>query len=304
VIAFGGATTGASALTLSGTTTRSNALAPQLAVHTKGDITSWASQNYTGSVVGPNRTDAVEVLANPNPSTAANPDGCTLQGAGAGKYHIYRIHPGVYYGGISIMSRARVYMAPGTYWLAGGGLTINGANAQLISVDGPSSTTPTTAASDGVFIYDTEDDLYHDQCVAGTAPAGACIGAISVNGTSSNNCPASPEPSLANPYIPNPPSTPCQWVHLNPANSPVNNLLVFVDRNLTANIRFNGDAGKLELNGTIYNPKGDVQINGGADDTVSAQIISYTFHITGNGGFTVTYNADEIVQLSGVGLVH
>ena len=78
---------------------------------------------------------------------------------------------------------------------------------------------------------------------------------------------------------------------------------MFVDRTLTADIITNGNAGMLELSGTIYNPKGDVQINGGAEDTVSAQIISYTIHITGNGGFAVTYDSGGVVKLDGVGLV-
>jgi hypothetical protein len=307
VIAFAGAASGANLTTLAGATALSTALTPPLGVHYQRDITTWPQQTYGGGpVTGPNRTDAVEIKANPNPSTAVNPAGCRLNGAGAGKYNVYRIHPGVYYGGISLGSRARVYMAPGTYWLAGGGLSINGSNAQLISVDGPSSTALATPGQ-GVFLYDTEDPYYHDQCAAvpPTAPGNACIGAISVNGNSTNaTCPDPPQPSLAAPYTPNPPTQPCQWIYLRAAASPIENLLIFVDRNLTANVFFNGDAnGKLELHGTIYDPNGDVSIKGGADDAVAAQIISYTFHITGNGGFSVTYNSDEVVQLSGVGLV-
>ena len=304
VIAFGGATSGANLTTLAGTTPLSTSLTPPLALHYAADTISWSAQDYGGGpVTGPNRTDAVEIRANPNPSTAANPAGCTLSGAGGGRYNIFRIHPGVYYGGIQLSGqRARVYMAPGTYWLAGGGLSITGGNNQLISVDGTSSTTP----GRGVFIYVTEDEYYEDECAAvpPTAPAGACIGGISARGNSSNDCPNPPQPSLGPQYTPNPPTQPCAWVHLEPTDSPIENLLVFVDRSLTANIEFNGDSGKtLELSGTIYNPNGDVKINGGADDTVAAQIISYTFHVTGNGGFTVTYDSDGVVQLSGVGLV-
>jgi len=68
-------------------------------------------------------------------------------------------------------------------------------------------------------------------------------------------------------------------------------------------VTFNGDAGKLELSGTIYDPWGEVKVNGGAGDTVSAQIIAYTIKIRGNGGFTVNYEADGVVQLAGAGLV-
>jgi hypothetical protein len=304
VVAFAGANSGANATTLSGTTNR-NGTVSSLGLATGENRTTWTSQAYTGSVVGPNRTDAVEILPNPNPSTAANPAGCTFSGGGgggpggAGTYHIFRIHPGTYFGGLKFNGTVRVYMAPGTYWLAGGGFSIGGKGAQIISVDGSSSTTP----GRGVFIYDTEDAVYHDQCVAGTAPAGACIGDIKANGGSDDLCTYPPDPSLGAPYTPNPPALKCAWLHLEPTDSPIKNLLIFVDRSLTANITFNGSTGKIDLSGTIYDPNGDVSINGSADDAVSAQIIANTFSITGNGGFTVTYDANGIVHLSGVGLV-
>jgi hypothetical protein len=305
VVAFAGATSFASLTTLTGTTAYSTSTIPPIAVHTQNDTSSWSSQDYGGGpAVGPYRTDAIEIKANPNPSTAVNPAGCRLSGAGAGKFNVFRIHPGTYYGGISLGARARVYMAPGTYWLAGGGLKISARDAQLISVTSNTSTTP----GRGVFIYDTEDEYYTAQCAdpafvppAGTSP---CIGDISVNGTSSNDCPTPEQPSLGAPWTPNPPTQPCQWIHLEPTDDPIENLLIFVDRDLTANIFFNGDSGKLELEGTFYNPNGDVKVNGGADDTVSAQIIAYTIHITGNGGFEVNYDSDGVVKLDGVGLVH
>jgi hypothetical protein len=266
-------------------------------------VTSWTQRDYGGSVIGPNRTDAVEILANPNPSTLANPAGCTLSGAGGGRYNVFRLHPGLYPGGIKLAGRrARVYLSPGTYWLAGGGLSISGNDNQLVS-DSVASGTPTATGGRGVFIYDTEDTLYHDQCVAGTAPAGACIGPINANGGSSNECTDPPQPVPPS-YTPSPPTQPCQWVHLEPTDSPIKNLLIFVDRDFTGvDITFNGDAGKLELAGTIYDPWGEVKVNGGAGDTMSAQIIAYTIKITGTGGFEVTYDAGGVVQLSGAGLV-
>ena len=293
VLAFGGATSGANAGTLSGTTARNGPITA-LALNTGQNVTTWTQRNYVGAVVGPNRTDAVEILANPNPSTAANPVGCALNGAGAQKYNVFRIHPGTYFGGLAFKSKARVYLAPGTYWLAGGGFTVNAKDAQVISVDGPSSTTP----GRGVLIYDTEDSGY-----CGVASGNPCIGDIKVNGTSTNACPSPPQPSLGAPFTPNPPTQPCQWIHLEPTDSPIKNLLVYVDRTLTANVFFNGSAGKIDLNGTMYDPNGDVSINGSADDSVAAQIIANTFKITGNGGFTVTYDSDGFVQLKGVGLV-
>lgn len=295
VVAFAGAADEANGVTdtLSSTTWRSGGVA-SLALHTGEKVTSWAQRDYGGSVVGPNRTDAVEILASPNPSTAANPVGCTLSGAGAGKYNVFRLHPGTYFGGIQLSGRrARVYLAPGTYRLAGGGLSVTGKDNQLVSVDGATSTTP----GRGVFIYDTEDTGY-----CGVAPGNPCIGDISVNGGSTGPCTDPPQP---NPYDSSSvPTQPCQWIHLEPTDSPVENVLIWVDRDFSGiNVFFNGDAGRLELVGAIYDRWGEVKVNGGADDTVSSQVIAYTFKITGNGGFEVTYSDDGVVHLSGAGLV-
>jgi hypothetical protein len=307
VVAFAGASDGANDLTdtLSGTNWLSGGVS-SLALHTDDNVTSWTQRDYGGSVVGPNRTHAIEVLANPAPSTAANPVGCTLAGAGGGRYNVFRLHPGVYYGGIHLAGgRARVYLAPGTYWLAGGGLTVTGNHNQLIS-DSVASGTPTATGGRGVFIYDTEDTYYHDQCAIDPNFNNGCIGDIHVAGSATDECTDPPQPVPPS-WTPNPPTQACQWVHLEPASSPVvpiTNLLIFVDRAFSGvNVFFNGDAGKLELAGTIYDPWGEVKVNGGAGDTMSAQIIAYTIKITGNGDFEVTYDADGVVQLAGAGLV-
>lgn len=302
VVAFAGSKgTDANTVDLSGTTTRSGSVGA-LALHTGQGVSTWSSQNYSSTVnAAGNWTAAVEVKAAlPSTATATNPIGCTFTGGSGGSYNVYRIHPGVYYGGIKLNGAVRVYMAPGTYWLAGGGLSMGGTGAQLISDSGGSgfvwpSNVP--APGRGVLIYNTEDAGY-----CGVLP-GACIGAINANGGSDNSCTNQTTKWRTPAYPTTDPTLKCAWVHLEPNDSPYKNLLIFVDRNLTADIFFNGDTGIIELFGTVYNPKGDVKINGSAGDTVAVQVIAYTFHITGNGGFTVTYDAGGLFQLKGVGLV-
>lgn len=59
-----------------------------------------------------------------------------------GSNRVETIYPGIYYGGIKVNGNARVTLQPGTYILAGGGLTVEG-NADL--------------TGDNVFIYNTQD---------------------------------------------------------------------------------------------------------------------------------------------------
>lgn len=283
-----------------------NSSVSALALHAAEGVSTWPSGPYDSPSTAPgNYTAAVEILAaKPSTATADNPIGCALKGGNTGDgYNVYRIHPGVYYGGISLQNNVRVYMEPGTYWLAGGGLSINGSGAQLISDSGGTgfvwpSNFPVPGR--GVLIYNTEDPGY-----CGVL-AGACIGAIFANGNSDSSC-TDATTKWRTPDYPStdPTGLPCAWVHLESGGpgSVYPGLLIFVDRNLTADITFNGNTGILELFGTIYDPKGDVQINGGAGDTVAAQVIAYTFKITGNGGFTVTYDSGYLIQLKGAGLV-
>ena len=58
------------------------------------------------------------------PSTAASPTGCDIS---FNRDKIVRIYPGVYYGGLRIRQTSQpltVYMAPGIYYMSGGGFTV------------------------------------------------------------------------------------------------------------------------------------------------------------------------------------
>jgi hypothetical protein len=155
----------------------------------------------------------------------------------------------------------------------------------------------------GILIYNTEDSTYHTECAANAAfPAGtiaafpnvtgavACYASIFFNGSGAT-------------------------INVKPIQTGIyQNLLIFVDRDLsyrTANpssttndIIMNGSATSLIISGTIYDAAGTVQINGDGAMAISTQIIAYDFQVTGHDGrLTITYDADSLLHLSGVGLV-
>jgi hypothetical protein len=175
---------------------------------------------------------------------------------------------------------------------------LGGNGAIVYSVD-PGGTVP----GGGILIYNTEDATYHAECATNAAfPAGtiasfpsvtgavACYAGISFNGSSAT-------------------------INVKPIQTTIyKNLLIFVDRNLsyrTANpssgtndIIMNGSSTSLIISGTIYDAAGLVQINGSGAMAISTQIIAYDFQVNGSAGkLTVTYDADSLFHLSGVGLV-
>jgi hypothetical protein len=241
-------------------------------------------------------------------STAASPVGCTFNSSET-KYAIYLIHPGVYHGGLAFQNKVRVYMAPGVYWIAGGGFKISGVGAQVVSLDRTNTgINPYPTIGKGVLIYNSEEAAFHANCVAdpnyGSALVPAikpCIGAFSANGGSDAGCPSPPPPA------PNPAAIKCAWLHLeaDDENGVYPGLLFFQDRAAAAQpaMTINGSTGTIDLVGTVYSPLGDVQISGGADDSVAAQVLAYTFKITGSGVFNLTYDGDSFIHLKAAGLV-
>ena len=83
-------------------------------------------------------------------------------------------------------------------------------------------------------------------------------------------------------------------------------MVIFMDRAapLSAVIRLNGGFSNLSIAGTIYAAHTIVTMNGGASDTISAQLIVWNFQLNGNGSsLTVIYNPANLFKLSGTGLV-
>ena len=159
------------------------------------------------------------------------------------------------------------------YWIGGGGGQSLGGNGNSIkSVDVGSTT-----GEGGVLFYNT-------------AISGSDIGAMNLNGSSSNlQLYPLMEPKSA-------------W------ESTWNGLIVYQDRDYHVgrdDLTINGSAPLgMNVRGTIYLPDGDGRVVGAQGDLVMDQIISQTYHASGNSGDILALrDEDYIYQFTAVGLV-
>jgi hypothetical protein len=213
--------------------------------------------------------------------------GCTYQTLAT-----FNLSPGVYYGGIKVMTNKPILnLTPGIYIMAGGGFTPN--NGEIDS-----------AAGD-ILIYSTDVAQYYGANCLATAPnANYCQGNIFVNGQANINLSAlnlDPCPPVS--------STGCPYV----------GMLFWMDQHAsiaasggTPTITINGGT-NLRLSGTIYNPAGDTTVNGGSSTTgcsgsnqncASIQVISNTIKINGGSGLSMPYDPNKLYHLDNQGLVH
>jgi len=216
------------------------------------------------------------------PVTDAAPGtGCVFNTANK----VWRIFPGNYPGGITVQ-KGTVYMDPGIYWIGGGGVQVRGPGSTPNTAVLVSKTTGDNAGytpSGGVLIYNTQDPNPTITAACAATPGGpGCYGPIDLNGGAST-------------------------LGLTPYQSaPYQNMVIFMDRAapLSATITLNGGSSNLSISGTIYAPHTIVTMNGGASDTISAQLIVWNFQLNGSGSsLTVNYSPANLFHLSGTGLV-
>ena len=214
--------------------------------------------------------------------------GCEYKTAGP-----FTLSPGVYYGGIKVSTTKPVLnLTPGIYIMAGGGFTPN--NGEIDS-----------AAGD-ILIYSTDVAQYYGQSCTTTAPSAQnyCQQDIFINGQAKINLqglnldPCPPVSSTGCPYVG---MLFWQDSRASLALSPTGSRIVI-----------NGGS-NLKLSGTIYNPGGEVQLNGGSSSTgcsgtnqncAAVQIISSTIKINGGAGLTMPYDPTKLYHLDNQGLVH
>ncbi len=208
-------------------------------------------------------------------STIVAPMNCTW-GSYSGR--AYRMFPGYYPGGVQFNS-GTYYMEPGIYYIGGGGLRLGGGGAVLQTV-----ASGTTTVGGGVLIFNS---AFKDASLCTTTAPGAigeaCIGDIRLNGSGAT-------------------------ANLLPIESGTyENMLIFVDRIVTdpeVALHLNGSDTNTTLEGTIYAPTSNVNLNGNAANSIATQVIAWNFVINGgSASLTVTYESDKLFHLKGVGLV-
>lgn len=206
---------------------------------------------------------------------------------------ICTLTPGVYYGGWSVGSRVRVFLEPGLYILAGGGIKLQGTEATIEAVTSP------TVSNARITIFSTDGP----GCPQIDAQ---CQGAITFTAQQTFKAKATNTASCQAIIAAGGPNT-CPW----------RGILLWQDGTNTSNpdaaVTLGGQSSTI-MAGTIYAPLAEVDINGGQGTTgcdgsptascLSIQIISYRWKIDGNATVDMPYDPSELYQLDLRGLVH
>ncbi|HEY3163926.1 MAG TPA: pilus assembly protein TadG-related protein [Candidatus Limnocylindrales bacterium] len=202
-----------------------------------------------------------------SPSTASTPTGCTVS---FNRDKVVWIYPGVYYGGLAIKQTSaslEVYLAPGIYYMAGGGFEITG-QPVVRTVEPATGLNPfPTVYGGGVLIYNSQTAI-------------SPIKPINLTNTVS--------------------------VQMHGIDTgPYDGMLFWQDRNASSQpaMAIQGST-TMTLSGTIYLPKADFIFTGnGGSEVLDAQVICDEFEMGGNGDVTITYDPDDAILLNGIGLV-
>lgn len=210
-------------------------------------------------------------------TTEAAAQGCDFKK----KDTTYHLSSGVYYGGWKVTGQnVTLHLNPGIYIIAGGGISI-GATGTITSVSGASGPAP-------VMIFGTDDPMYAAACRAGTGGGNQCQD--SLNFTANSDL----------------------LLH-GLTTGPYKGILMWQDGNgsgVTAgpklDINLSGQT-SLSLSGTIYNPRGVVNVSGGSSassvDYAAVQIISWQWKIAGKGAIHMPYDPTQLYQFTYKGLV-
>jgi hypothetical protein len=220
-------------------------------------------------------------LGDPTPidqTTQAGAEGCDFKK----KDGIYHLSPGVYYGGWKVTGQnVTLHLNPGIYIVAGGGVSI-GATGTITSVTGSTGPAP-------VMIFSTDDPMYAAACKAGSAGSPAKC-QDNLNFTAGSDL----------------------LLH-GIAAGPYKGILMWQDGRGSAAtdgpknaINLSGQT-SLSLSGTVYNPRGSVDVGGGAsassNDYAAIQIISWHWKIHGGGTIHMPYDPALLYQFMYKGLV-
>jgi hypothetical protein len=195
--------------------------------------------------------------------------------------------PGVYYAGWSVGSKVRLLLEPGMYILAGGGISLSGTESSIEAV------TNAAGIEARIMIFSTDGP----RCPSVGAQ---CQGAIRFTSAQAFKAKAlnAATCGLVSPQA-------CPW----------KGILLWQDGTAShpdSPVFIGGQSSNI-LAGTIYAPKAQVEVSGGAAGTgcggtttascLAIQIISYRWKITGGGIVDMPYDPAGLFQLQQRGLV-
>ena len=168
--------------------------------------------------------------------------------------------PGIYTGSFS--SNCGYVFAPGTYIFKGGNLNLAGSQGAVCSGVACSPST----ADGGVFFFFSTSNY--------PAAGGSCVtNPVKITGNSSSTLSPITDPT-----------------------SPYKGMLIWVDSACGTNSGvLLGGTGSISTTGSIYVPKGTVQLGGNGSVTIS-QAVSYQVAVNGNGGVNVNYDPGVTYQ--------
>jgi hypothetical protein len=206
------------------------------------------------------------------PATVEAPATCQFNSSYADT--AWRLHPGLYPGGIKLQA-GTFYLEPGIYYLAGGGLSIVGNGTITTSVDGG------TTLDHGVLFYNTQIE-------------GSPLGLIDLGGAD----------AIVNLY---PLKLDTIWdgmVIFQDCPDRTVDCGMGPDT-LGDDITINGSDSDMAVRGTIYVPEGDVKVNGSAGELILDQIIAWRFKVNGETGSIIQALDDQafVKLFSAAGLV-
>lgn len=242
------------------------------------NVTGTCKRGSTGGLTGPLTEGAVQIgdpladLPPPRltdyPNGQCGPTGVTTTAAnpvGCTFSSDVTLNPGTYYGGWTIANKVVITLNPGMYIIAGNGIKLQG-TGEITSVAGGAGPAP-------VMIFNTDSP---------TCPTGPCQDKVVFSTQSS--------------------------IDLRPiATGPYRGILLWNDgngSNPTAEVDLLGGT-DLNIGGTVYSPKGFVQVTGGGAvaGNAAVQIISWTWDVGGNAGLDMPYDPNGLYHFDSKGLV-
>lgn len=191
--------------------------------------------------------------------------------------------PGVYWGGWSVQNNMKIRMASGIYYMAGGGITLQGMTASIETVSG-------TGTDTRVMIYSTDNPNY--SCPGGHYTR--CQGPLDFTANSTFNVKGLDD-------------GPCPPITTS-GSCPYAGMLMWQDGHGSdpdALVELGGQT-NLNISGTIYAPKAEVRLTGGSAGTgvATVQIIAWRFDLGGGAVLRMPYDPGALYHVEERGLVH